>query len=507
MRYMKFAALIFAGIVMAQSNPITGTMTFSSPEANLGFLTLDYVNPARASAVLGGFYNPAAFGRISHMEFDAGVGFTNSSTMRANVTLLDSSEYNDALRMPFDIKTKDAGGIYGFGFGMKFALLGAGFGILKPYKFGIDINSNTTFSLNFHDQVIDTLLIQNRDSSNRYFAVEMHWNAQGTAETRIKGNNGLSLEAKPMFFGAGVGFGPLSVGAAFKITKYSGGGEPQILAYTESVVNITGTSPDYAGSINATVNFEDTVSTVSIVSNLSGTRKALTIGANLSLGFIKIGGFFESGFKTKLSGDYTYIATRADLGSLRILSIDTANIYISEDTIRQDTTITGYIDAAKDDTTYDHYEANIELPAYMAAGLGLSLGVLDAYISGSIPKKGNIHYANIGLFIRPPLPHFKLRAGLSISTKYYYTQNGKLVPLTVLPYAGAGASIPLNLGSIPFGPKLGLPLTLDFSVKSNVLSLTGKLIEKMVNSPDFEIESTPNPLKTLSFGVGVRVEL
>ena len=72
---------------------------------------------------------------------------------------------------------------------------------------------------------------------------------------------------------------------------------------------------------------------------------------------------------------------------------------------------------------------------------------------------------------------------------------------------GAGASIPLNLGSIPFGPTLGLPVTLDISAKSNVLSLTGKIIEKMVDSPDFKIESTPNPLKTLSFGVGVRVEL
>lgn len=507
MRYVKFVALIFAGLLMAQNNPITGSMTFSSPEANLGFLTLDYVNPARASAVLGGFANPAAFGRISHLEFDAGLGFTNSSTMRTNVTLLDSSEYNDALVVPFDIETKDAGGIYGFGFGVKFAMFGAGFGIFKPYKFGVDINNNTTFPLNFHGQIIDTLLIQNRDSANLYSSVEMHWSVEGTVETRVRGIGGLSLEARPMFFGAGIGFGPLSLGAAFKITKYSGGGNPLIGAQSTAVVNMTGTSPDYAGSVNATVGFQHTISSVTIASNISGTRKAFAVGANLSLGILKIGGYFENGFKTTLSGDYIYIATQADFSSLCILDVDTANIYISGHTIHQDTTITGVINVAKDDITHERYSANLELPAYKAAGLGLSVGIVDAFISGSIPQKGNIHYANFGLFARPPLPHFKLRAGISISTQYYYTQNGKLVPLTVLPYVGAGASIPLNLGSIPFGPTLGLPVTLDISAKSNVLSLTGKIIEKMVDSPDFKIESTPNPLKTLSFGVGVRVEL
>lgn len=506
-KYMVIAIVVLFGTLQSQqTSPLTASFTFSSPIANMGFLSPDYMNPAATSTVLGGFINPASFGRISHLEFNLGMGFTNSSTFNTEITLLDSTEYNSAIIMPLNVEIKDAGGIYGFGIGAKYTLLGVGLGILKPFELTVGMNGITTQPLTFNQTIIDTLLITNRDSMNQTVPVEMHWNMDVTSQTEITGLGNISLKARPMFFGAGIGLGPLSIGAGLKIIKYSGDGAPYIFAKTTVVANVKGTSPSYYGSLNASASFSDTIVKINMINDYDGTRKAFNVGANFSLGFFKVGAYYEQGFETTLSGNYNYLYETADFNSFVIENIDTPNIYVQNDSLQQDSTISASLKITGADTTADTI-GGITLPGYKALGLGVNAGLLQGYVGGSIPEKGELNFVYAGLFITAPVPHFKLRAGATVSARYFYTENKKLIPLSVLPYVGLSASVPLNLGSVPFGPTLGLPVIVDLSVKSNVLSLTGPIIKKMAGDQVFDVTGTPNPLKTLSLGVGVRVKL
>ncbi len=499
--------LAIALIGPAISQPINGRITFSSPDANLGFLTLEYINPARSSAVLGGYINPAAYGRVSHFEVNLGFGLKSSATIQSKITLLDSSEYNSSLELPVDISVEDAGGIYGFGLGTKFALLGLGFGILKPYHFAVSMGGSATLPLYLSRDIQDTVVLENRSTGNPYDTVAVTWHVVDTTITDIKGEGKISLDARPIFFGAGIGLGPLSVGAGFKITRFSGGGEPYITAYSTSTINISGTSHEYGGSINGVLSFQDTVTKVVILSDISGTRKAVSVGANLSLGFFKLGTYFEHGFKAKITGSYSYMAIHGDFQSTGLRNLNLSNVYIQNGELRQDSTITGEVVITERDTIEDQYSEVLELPSYNAMGFGISVGFLDLFGGGTLPEKGNTATVYGGAFVRPPLPVVKVRAGIDVNVTFFYTKDGVLVPLSVLPYVGAGVSIPLSLAKVPFGPVLGVPAWIDISAKSNVLSLTSKIIENMVGTDVFAIESTPNPLKTLSFGLGVRIKM
>ncbi len=506
-KYTVIAIVVLFGLLQSQqTSPLTASFTFSSPMANMGFLSPNYMNPSATSTVLGGFINPASYGRISHLEFNLGMGFTNSSTINTEITLLESTEYNSAIIMPLDVEIKDAGGIYGFGIGAKYALLGVGFGILKPFELTVGMNGNTTQPLTFNQMIVDTLLITNRDSMNQTVPVEMHWNLKATSQTEITALGDISLKARPMFFGAGIGLGTLSVGAGFKIIKYSGDGSPFIFAKTTVVTNVTGTSPSYDGSLNASATFSDTVVKINMINYYDGTRKVLNVGANLFLGFLKVGAYYEQGFKTTITGSYSYSYETADFNSFAIESIDTPNIYIHNDSLQQDSSVSASLKITGADATADTI-GGITLPGYKALGLGLSAGLVQAYVGGSIPEKGELNFAYVGLFIIAPVPHFKVGAGATVSARYFYSENKKIIPLSVSPYVGLSASIPLNLGGVPFGPTLGLPIIVDLSAKSNVLSLTGKIIEKMIDDPAFDVTGASNPLKTLSLGVGVRVKL
>lgn len=505
-KYILVIIINFGSLRSQQSTPLSANISFSSPIVNMGFLSPCYVDPATVSTVIGGFVNPAAYGRISHLEFDFGMGFARSSTINTEITLIDSSEYNSALVMPLDVNIKDAGGIYGFGFGAKYALVGFGFGFLKPFEFTVGLNGDIIQPISFNQTVVDTHLITNRDSLNRSVPVEMHWSLNVTSQTEINGIGDISLKAKPMFFGAGLSFGLLSIGAGFKITKYSGDGTPFIYAKTTLVANVVGTSPYYDGSLSVTATLSDTIVKINMLNDYDGTRKAFNIGANISLGFLKIGAYYEQGFKTTISGSYSYVTETADLNSFQIESIDTPNIYIQNDSLHQDSVVSATFKITSYDTTASTY-GGVTLPGYKALGVGLSLGVINAFAGGSIPQKGELNFAYIGAFLRAPLPHFSLRAGASVSARYFYTDKKEIIPLGIAPYVGIGASIPLNIGSLPFGPTLGLPLVIDLSAKSNVLSLMGKIIENMVNNSTFEVTGTPNPLKTLSLGVALRVRM
>ncbi len=505
MRRFYFLALTIFGIAFTQ--PINGNITFSSPDANLGFLTLEYINPARSSAVLGGYINPAAYGRVSHFEVNLGFGIKSKSTIQSRITLLDSTETNSALELPIDISIEDAGGIYGFGLGTKFALLGLGFGILKPYHFAISLTGNTTIPLYISRDIQDTIVLENRSTGNPHDTVTVTWHVVDTTVTRISGEGEISLDAKPMFFGAGLGLGPISIGAGFKIIKYTGGGEPFMTAHSISSIRITGTSQEYGGSVTGVLSFEDTVAKVVVLSDVDGTRKAFSVGANLSLGFLKLGAYYEHGFKTSITGNYTYMAIHGDFNTVNLSNLSLSDVYIENGELRQDSLISGEVVLSGRDTVKNEFNEELELPAYNAFGVGLSLGILDLFAGGSIPEKGNIATVYGGAFVRPPIPVVKVRAGIDVNVTFFYTDNDVLIPLSVLPYVGAGVSIPLNLGKVPFGPVLGVPAWVDISAKSNVLSLTSKIIENMVGTEDFVIEDTPNPLKTLSFGFGVRIKM
>lgn len=496
--------LALAGGLSAQtlSTQMEAHIAMSTPELNLYFLDLGFLDLNLAHGSVGMMNNPGGLGQTGIMDVTVAGSLSKDVSMSTDIKLMDSTEVTGELKIPTNLTLTDQGGLDYVGVAGKMGPFGVGIAYQRSFAVEVGLDqADMDITQKFNYVYKDTL---DSDASGPLpggIQIPVTYNVSAVTSIRLKGSGQARISNQPIFVGAGTKYGPFNMGMGVKVTK--------IEAIANTYLNLSGDIDSLKGTLdgpltslttndtitfdNITVNtpFADSVFYDKFSSNLTGTQYSLIIGGNMELPIVKLGMSMELGMPYKLSGFY-YNNAGLPSGQPELENVDVSNLHFSGDSL------TGGIGLDIGGVEYNRKTAadtgEIELPGVtsLKASLGFKLwglrigatGGMDM-MTGEWPMIGNA-YASLGTSLS--IKRTSLRLGLASRWQYLALEDDKLYSSAPMVILGAGVGIPFPKGELMLGSRINLA--------NGILSTSN--LEKM---EDFK------PWETIALNAGIRVSI
>lgn len=505
MKQLIVLSLILFSFSFGQNYRYSGYLYQSSPEASLFLSNPSYISPAQAYGVTGMFANPAALGFSADYGLAFSVGTPANPKINCRFRILDSTDRQSELKIPFQLGFKEAGGINFLGISKKLGPVGLGFGYMQKSATGIGFDYNVqddTFIINYTFKDTVEASYAGRDTS-----IPVTWQLSAPLAVNSRGQGEFSLAKQPLFFGIGSATGPLGYGIGVKLQKYSGNLDGSMfLAGGAQVIGFGTPDLPFKGRIDAVgILPYDTFVVASGNGEFNANRTSLVAGGLVRTGIFKLGITLEKSMATELDGDFNIFTGIVDQISDSIITDTNIVNFIFPDSVYGRKVMRLIPQSLDYDTS--GFQGPVTLPGYTQVDLGISVFVLDLYLGATIPQKQEINNLKAGLLLNIPLLIVSLRTGLLASLDYYYTNDSKIIPLRAPVYLGLGGSVRTKINFLPIIPDAQI----DFGVKSNAVPLFSKAIFDLLNEDnDFDMITdfeSPSFLSLLSFNLGLSLKL
>ncbi|HAD81308.1 MAG: hypothetical protein A2509_11950 [Candidatus Edwardsbacteria bacterium RIFOXYD12_FULL_50_11] len=476
-------------------------ISMSTPELNLYFLDLGFLDLNLAHGSVGMMNNPGGLGRTGIMDVTVAGSLSKDASMSTDIRLMDSTEVTGELNIPTYLTLTDQGGLDYVGVAGKMGPFGVGIAYQRSFaveagldKADMDISQRFNYAYDY---------ILTSDANGLLpggLAVPVTFNVSAVTNVRLKGSGEARISNQPIFVGAGTKYGPINMGMGFKVTRIEALANTS-LKLSGSIDSLRGEldSANYGGpsvifdNVDIYAPFGDSIFYSKFSSDLQGTQYSLVLGGNMELPIVKLGMSLEMGMPYKLSG-YYFNNSGLPEGQPLLDSISVSSLQY--DSASQ--TFTGDVKLNLGGVEYTRKTAadtgEIELPGVtsLKASLGLKLWGLRVGVNGGMdmmtgewPMIGNA-YASLGTSLS--IKRTSLRLGLASRWQYLALEDDKLYSSAPMVILGAGVGIPFPKGELMLGSRINLA--------NGILSTSN--LEKM---EDFK------PWETIALNAGIRVSI
>ncbi|MBS4015564.1 MAG: hypothetical protein KGZ86_03915 [Candidatus Latescibacteria bacterium] len=497
--------LIVVGISSGQTYRYSAYLYQSSPEAGLFFSNPSYISPARAEGVTGMFANPAALGFSSDYGIAMVGGTPAHPKIKCNFKVLDSTDQQSELKIPFALGFKEAGGFNFLGISKKLGPVGIGFGYMQKSATGLGFDyaaSSDTFSITYSFKDTVEASYAGGDTS-----IPVTWQLRAPLVIDSKGKADFTLAKQPLFIGIGSASGLFGYGLGFKLQKYSGNLDGSVfLAGGASMIGTGIPDAPFKGSIEAGgIVPYDTIFIIRGDGEVNSNRASLIAGGLIKTGIFKMGITLEKTFASTMNGDFNILSSVITNFSDSVVTETSFVNFILPDSVSGRKFYRLLPQARSEDTS--GFSGPVSLPGYTQIDWAMSLLLFDLYLGGTVPQKGEINSFKIGSMISIPLSNLTIRTGMLANLDYLITNDEEFIPLRIPIYIGLGGSYETTLPYVQIENKTRF----DFGIKTNSIPLFSKTILDFISGEDdidviTDLES-PSFLSLLSFNLGVSVNL
>lgn len=493
--------LALTGGLSAQtlSTQMEAHIAMSTPELNLYFLDLGFLDLNLAHGSVGMMNNPGGLGLTGIMDVTVAGSLSKDVSMNTDIKLMDSTEVTGEIKIPTYLTLTDQGGLDYVGVAGKMGPFGVGIAYQRSFAVEVGLDqADIDISQKFNYAYDYTLT---SDSSGPLaISVPVTFNVSAVTNVHLKGSGEARISNQPIFVGAGTKYGPFNMGMGVKVTR--------IEAIANTSLKLAGSLDSLRGELDSTntggpsvyfdtvevyAPFGDSIFYNRFSSDLKGTQYSLIIGGNMELPIVKLGMSIEMGMPYKLSGFY-FNNSGLPHGQPVLDSINVSNLLFN--TLTQ--TFTGDVKLNLGGVEYtrktDADTGEIELPGLtsLKASLGLKLWSLRVGVNGGMdmltgewPMIGNA-YASVGTSLS--IKRTTLRLGLASRWQYLAMEDDKLYSSAPMVILGAGVGIPFPKGELMLGSRINLA--------NGILSTSN--LEKM---EDFK------PWETIALNAGIRISI
>ncbi|MBU1355587.1 MAG: hypothetical protein KJ620_03395 [Candidatus Edwardsbacteria bacterium] len=495
--------LALAGGLSAQtlSTQMEAHIAMSTPELNLYFLDLGFLDLNLAHGSVGMMNNPGGLGLTGIMDVTVAGSLSKDVSMNTDIKLMDSTEVTGEIKIPTYLTLTDQGGLDYVGVAGKMGPFGVGIAYQRSFAVEVGLDqADIDISQKFNYAYDYTLTSDANGTLPGGLAVPVTLNVSAITNVRLKGSGEARISNQPIFVGAGTKYGPFNMGMGVKVTR--------IDAIANTSLKLSGSLDSLRGELDSTntggpsvtfnnvdvyAPFGDSIFYNKFSSDLQGTQYSLIIGGNMELPIVKLGMSIEMGMPYKLSGFY-FNNSGLPEGQPVLDSISVNNLYFNN----TDSTFTGDVKLNLGGVEYNRKTAadsgEIELPGVtsLKASLGLKLWGLRVGVNGGMdmmtgewPMIGNA-YASVGTSLS--IKRTTLRLGLASRWQYLALEDDKLYSSAPMVILGAGVGIPFPKGELMLGSRINLA--------NGILSTSN--LEKM---EDFK------PWETIALNAGIRISI
>jgi hypothetical protein len=496
-------ALALAGGLSAQtlSTQMEAHIAMSTPELNLYFLDLGFLDLNLAHGSVGMMNNPGGLGRTGIMDVTVAGSLSKDVGMSTDIKLMDSTEVTGELKIPSYLTLTDQGGFDYVGVAGKMGPFGVGIAYQRSFAVEVGLDQADLDISQRFNYAYDYILTSDANGTlPGGLAVPVTFNVSAVTNVHLKGSGEARISNQPIFVGAGTKYGPINMGMGVKVTR--------IEALANTSLKLSGSIDSLRGELDSTntggpsvifdnvdiyAPFGDSIFYSKFSSDLQGTQYSLVLGGNMELPIVKLGMSLEMGMPYKLSG-YYFNNSGLPEGQPELDSISVSNLQF--DTLTQ--TFTGDVKLNLGGVEYARKTAadtgEIELPGVtsLKASLGLKLWGLRVGVNGGMdmltgewPMIGNA-YASVGTSLS--VKRTSLRLGLASRWQYLALEDDKLYSSAPMVILGAGVGIPFPKGELMLGSRINLA--------NGILSTSN--LERM---EDFK------PWETIALNAGIRVSI
>ena len=195
-------------------------ISMSTPELNLYFLDLGFLDLNLAHGSVGMMNNPGGLGRTGIMDVTVAGSLSKDASMSTDIRLMDSTEVTGELNIPTYLTLTDQGGLDYVGVAGKMGPFGVGIAYQRSFaveagldKADMDISQRFNYAYDY---------ILTSDANGLLpggLAVPVTFNVSAVTNVRLKGSGEARISNQPIFVGAGTKYGPINMGMGFKVTR------------------------------------------------------------------------------------------------------------------------------------------------------------------------------------------------------------------------------------------------------------------------------------------------
>lgn len=471
----------------------------TSSSINLFFLDEGFHNPTAGYGIVGADLNPAVLAAGRNLDFYTGFSMSGKSSSNFEESF-EISGVEDSVTIPFGIRYNEIGGMDFIGVSKKIGPVGIGISYQRGYKWGLEMGLTGSITGDFHPD--EPFEFTHSDYSEIPEGDTIIIDIPFSGGISIETQKPLSVEysSSPIFIGAGIGLGPLKLGAGMKFSrnKLFGQGSIAILPSTFSVmVDTVVRSPsgnDWTiDSLIGYATINDTLFYGKLDGDISSTQSAFTLGALLDVKILKASVAYEHGSSFGLLGGYEWLFSRID-DLPESFEIDTSSLVVDTINNRISGAIGIIMSSVGKDVQSEIGDADLYFSGYnsIRAGFQLDLLILKLGLSGSLdfPSAGDISIYEWcgGVSFGLPVPILDVNAGITGGVLWLDTEEENFF----LPSATFGLSVGYKQDNF----RVNLPLKIN--ITQFLLGAVGDLEEEEVS---FDFWSN------VSFGLGIGVSL
>lgn len=499
-----FFNLLLTGYLSAQtvSSEMEAHLSMSTPELNLYFLDLGFLDLNLAHGSVGMMNNPGGLGLTGIMDVTVAGSMSKDASISTDIKLMDSTEVSSEIKIPTYLTLTDQGGFDYAGISGKMGPFGVGIAYQRSFALeaGLD-KADMDISQSFNYTYDYMLSADSAGTLPGGLQVPVTFNVSAVTNVRLKGSGSARISNQPVFVGAGTKYGPFNMGMGVKVTRVEAVASTT-LKLSGSIDNLRGVLADsidaggtsvYFDTIDVYAPFADSIFYDNFSSDLTGTQYSVVMGGHMELPIVKLAMSLEYGMPYKLSG-YYYNNAGLPEGQPVLENVNVTDLVYDSLT----STFRGNVRLDLGGVEYTRKTAadtgEIELPGMtsLKASLGLKFWGLRVGVNGGMdmmngewPMIGNA-YASVGTSLS--IKRTSLRLGLASRWQYLTLENDKVYSSAPMMILGAGLGIPFPKGELMLGSRINLA--------NGILSASN--LEKNENF---------RPWETIALNAGVRISI
>lgn len=490
----------------------------SSHEMDMFFIEKGFFNPAGGLGIIGAELNPASLGKIPDVQFLTAVSLNGISSVDIDTFSFEVEDDNRSLTDSVFVNTGSRvygqysalGGINYIGFAKRFGMFGFGISYGSGYKLGVEASlDGNVYGYIDADEAFDfTSDDFSEISGDDTISVNPLFKGAVTLDNPVP----LKIEYSdyPIFFGGGIGIGPVAFGTGLKFQNCRIVGEGSFSARIDSLVMevndttvIDGDGDEWIiEDFSAALDFDEDFANADISSSgLSTTHPVFSLGMLLDEEFLKLSFGFDFGPTYDLMGNYSWaFSSVSDLPD-SFVSVDSSNL-----TIIQDSLITGRAVIVIDSMIRDG-ESEFDDEGLSVAGSSFNFGFIiepmNLGISGKLSFPGDYSLSKVSLYTYAPIPVPVVDVRLGLAADVLLLTGYEVDGTIFIPSATLG----LSLGYERDYLKFYLPIKYDVSHIAS--SIVGGIVDDVSEDEEvfFDINSSSSIWDNLAFGLGFSVKM
>lgn len=434
----------------------------TSSIVNLFFCDPGFIDPTRGNGIVGADINPAVLATTDNFSLYTGYSTDGSSITKLNETF-DIEPFDDSLNAALDFKYNENGGFDFIGISKRFGRFTLGVSKMRGYGWGVEVGLTGRIHGVFHPDEPYEFTHADHPDIPEEDTIVVDIPLEGGFTTRTEEPLFIEYRVSPYFFGGALDYGPVKLGAGFKIleTSINAGGSIEVIPDTFSVTVDTVVEGWTVDNLTGYAVVEDELFSGNAEGKLNATATALNLGMMFEIPFIKFALGFEYGSDFSLQGSYDYLFSVIN-DFPDTFDIDTTGMIVNEDSNYLGGDVGIILRNFPRDIYTEGEVLEMSVGGYQSiqGAVNFDIAIIKFGISGSIalPSSGEFSIKRMRLGVSYPLPFPVLDAyaGFAGDAMWFNTDNEYL----------GDVFVPAGMAGISFGYatenlRINLPFKVD----------------------------------------------